>query len=90
MQTEDKGTDNPPSRPGYRGGEILAARRSYADLKATGWIETVIAGRIEQHNQVIADVRADGSSRIRRRNRHNRSFDGGARPLRSEMGPDRS
>ena len=60
VQTEDKGTDNPTIETlVYRGGEILAARRSYADLKASGWGEAVIAGRIEeQHNQVIADVRA--------------------------------
>jgi hypothetical protein len=97
VQTEDKGTDNPVIETlVYRGGEILAARRStYADLKAAGWDEAVIAGRIEeQHNQVIADVRA-GRFEPRRSRVFgegivtNRSFDEVVLDfLRSEMGPD--
>jgi hypothetical protein len=97
VQTEDKGTDNPIIETlVYRGGEILAARRStYADLKASGWDETIIAGRIEeQHNQVIADVRA-GRFEPRRPRVFgegivtNRSFDEVVLDfLRSEMGPD--
>ncbi len=61
VQTEDKGLDNPIIETlVYRGGEILAARRSsYADLAAKGVDEAVVAQRIEaQHNDVIADVRS--------------------------------
>jgi hypothetical protein len=97
VQTEDKGTDNPLIETlVYRGGEILAARRSnYADLKAAGWDEAVIASRIEeQHNQVIADVRA-GRFEPRRPRVFgegivtNRSFDEVVLDfLRSELGPD--
>ena len=97
VQTEDKGVDNPVIETlVYRGGEILAARRStYADLKAAGWDESAIAGRIEQqHNQVIADVRA-GRFEPRRPRPFgegivsNRSFDEVVLDfLRSEMGPD--
>lgn len=97
VQTEDKGIGNPMIETlVYRGGEILAARRSsYADLKESGWDESVIAGRIEaQHNQVIADVRA-GRFEPRRPRVFgegivtNRSFDEVVLDfLRSEMGPD--
>jgi hypothetical protein len=61
VQTEDKGRDNPIIETLiYSGGEILAARQSsYADLIEQGAAEEAIAGRIEeQHNQLIADVRA--------------------------------
>jgi hypothetical protein len=97
VQTEDKGVDNPIIETlVYRGGEILAARRSsYADLKPAGLDETVIAGRIEtQHNQVIADVRA-GRFEVKRARPFgegivsNRSFDEVVLDfLKSEMGPD--
>ena len=61
VQTEDKGTDNPIIETlVYRGGEILAARRSsYADLVRDGMAEDVIAERIgAQHDQMIEDIRA--------------------------------
>ena len=61
VQTEDKGTDNPVIESLiYRGGEILAARRSsYADLVTGAVEEKVIAARIEdQHNQMIEDIKA--------------------------------
>lgn len=61
VQTEDKGLENPIIETLiYRGGEILATRRSsYSDLLTRGSDERKIAGRIEaQHNDVIADVRA--------------------------------
>ena len=97
VQTEDKGLDNPIIETlVYRGGEILAARRtSYADLAAKGVDEADIARRIEaQHNGVIADVRAGkfdqraprpfGEGII-----SSRSFDEVVLDfLRSEMGPD--
>jgi hypothetical protein len=97
VQTEDKGLDNPIIETlVYRGGEILAARRSsYADLAARGVEETVIARRIEaQHNEVIADVRA-GKFDVRAPRPFgegiisSRSFDEVVLEfLRSEMGPD--
>jgi len=61
VQTEDKGTDNPIIETlVYRGGEILAARRSsYADLVRDGMSDAMIAERIEaQHDQMIDDIRA--------------------------------
>lgn len=97
VQTEDKGVDNPIIETlVYRGGEILAARRSsYADLKRVDLDEAVVARRIEtQHNQVIADVRA-GRFEVKRARPFgegivsNRSFDEVVLDfLRSEMGPD--
>jgi hypothetical protein len=61
VQTEDKGSENPVIETLiYRGGEILASRRSsYADLRSQEFDETAVAERIEaQHNRMIADVRA--------------------------------
>ena len=98
VQTEDKGVDNPVIETLlYRGGEILAARRStYEDLKAGGFDEAAIARRIEeQHNAVIADVRA-GLFEVRSKPRpfgegliSNRSFDEVVLDfLRSELGAD--
>ena len=97
VQTEDKGLDNPIIETlVYRGGEILAARRSsYADLAAKGVEEAVIAQRIEaQHNEMIAAVRA-GKFDVRAPGRFgegiisSRSLDEVVLDfLRSEMGPD--
>src|SRR5262245_57929924 len=98
VQTEDKGVGNPIIETLlYRGGEILAARRSsYEDLKAGGFDEAAIARRIEeQHNAVIADVRA-GKFEVKSKPRpfgegiiSNRSFDEVVLDfLRSEMGAD--
>jgi hypothetical protein len=97
VQTEDKGVGNPMIETLlYRRGEILAARRSsYEDLRASGFDEAVIAQRIEeQHNAVIADVRA-GRFETRRPRPFgegiisSRSFDEVVLDfLRSEMGPD--
>ena len=97
VQTEDKGRDNPIIESlVYRGGEILAARRSsYAELAAKGIDEKTIAARIEQqHNEVIADVRA-GAFDVRQVRPFgegiisSRSFDEVVLDfLRSEMGPD--
>jgi len=97
VQTEDKGLDNPIIETlVYRGGEILAARRSsYAELAAKGVEEAVVAERIEaQHNEVIADVRA-GHFDVRKPRPFgegiisSRSFDEVVLEfLRSEMGPD--
>ena len=97
VQTEDKGLDNPIIETlVYRGGEILAARRSsYADLAPKGVDEAVIAQRIEaQHNEVIADVRS-GKFDVRAPRPFGegiisgRSFDEVVLEfLRSEMGPD--
>ncbi len=61
VQTEDKGVANPVIETLiYRGGEILASRRSsYADLVESGIDEAAVAARIEaQHNRMIADVQA--------------------------------
>jgi len=97
VQTEDKGVGNPIIETlVYRGGEILAARRSsYADLAPAGFTEDAIATRIEtQHNQVIADVRA-GAFEVRKPRTFgegiitSRSFDEVVLDfLRSEMGAD--
>jgi uncharacterized protein (UPF0335 family) len=97
VQTEDKGRDNPIIESlVYRGGEILAARRSsYADRAERGLTEAEIAALIEaQHNAVIADVRSGtfdvkvvrpfGEGII-----SGRSFDEVVLDfLRSEIGPD--
>jgi hypothetical protein len=97
VQTEDKGADNPIIETLlYRGGEILAARRTgYEDLRSTGFDEAAIARRIEeQHNAVIADVRAGRFDTRRPRPFgegiiSSRSFDEVVLDfLRSEMGPD--
>jgi hypothetical protein len=97
VQTEDKGVDNPLIETlVYRGGEILAARRSsYEELRAAGFEESAISRRIEeQHNAVIADVRA-GRFEARKPRPFgegiisSRSFDEVVLDfLRSEMGPD--
>jgi hypothetical protein len=97
VQTEDKGVDNPLIETLlYRGGEILAARRSsYEDLRSGGFDEAAIARRIEeQHNAVIADVRA-GRFEVRKPRPFgegiitNRSFDEVVLDfLASELGPD--
>jgi len=97
VQTEDKGVDNPLIETlVYRGGEILAARRNtYEDLRSAGFDEAAITRRIEeQHNAVIADVRA-GHFEARKPRPFgegiisSRSFDEVVLDfLRSEMGPD--
>jgi hypothetical protein len=97
VQTEDKGVGNPLIETlVYRGGEILAARRStYDDLRAGGFDEAAVARRIEeQHNAVIADVKA-GHFDVRKPRPFgegiisSRSFDEVVLEfLRSEMGPD--
>ena len=97
VQTEDKGLDNPIIETlVYRGGEILAARRSsYAEQAAKGINEAQVAARIEtQHNQVISDVR-DGVFDVHKPRPFGegiisgRSFDEVVLEfLRSEIGPD--
>lgn len=97
VQTEDKGRDNPIIESlVYRGGEILAARRSsYADRAERGLTEAEIAELIEaQHNAVIADVRA-GTFDVKQVRPFGegiisgRSFDEVVLDfLRSEIGPD--
>lgn len=68
VQTEDKGLQNPIILSlVYAGGEILASKRSaYQDLIRNGFIETVLAERLQrQHKLICAAIHAGRISELK-------------------------